>query len=92
MICFLSLELIHKNSNLYHKTVKFMINTSNTLKIIFNIVICYYELLNFIIINSKFFFYFKIWHYSIIFQILDIAILLYSIYKTGSYIKKKIVS
>ena len=40
MICFLLPQSTHKNSILYHKAVKVMINASNFAKIIVNVIVC----------------------------------------------------
>ena len=44
MVCFSSLQLTHKDSILYYKTVKVTINTPNFAEVIFDVVVCCHNL------------------------------------------------
>ena len=53
MVCFLLLQLIYKNSFLYYKTVKIMIDALGFAEVIFNITVYHYGFLGPVITNSS---------------------------------------
>ena len=45
----------------YYKLIKIIINILDFIKVIINVIIKYYNLLNLIVINQRFFFILKFW-------------------------------
>ena len=54
MVYFLLLQLTHKDSILYYKAVKIMINIHKFIKVMSNVIVCYYNLLDLAIIMEVF--------------------------------------
>lgn len=80
------------NLQRWYKSVKIIIVTPGVVKVILDIIVCYYYLSSLVITNSCAFYPFETCYYYAIFQILDAAILLHFICKSAALLKGQIVT
>lgn len=92
IICYLSLQSNFKDNILYYKTVKVTINALNFAEVILNIVAYLYGLLGPVLTNNSALNTLKPCYCYIIFQTLDVAILLRFICKPAALLKDQIAA